>query len=132
MINTDDYAFDKGHPTCPTAERAYDDADLARAVGAYKFFYPTVSGAAIVKGNSQIQTEQNKAALRSLFELKDHSGSATELFFGPAAPAGNEGQWIQTIQGKSWFAYFRIYGPQSPAFDGTWKPGDFELLTDSS
>jgi hypothetical protein len=22
--------------------------------------------------------------------------------------------------------YFRIYGPQPPAFDGSWKPGDFE------
>jgi hypothetical protein len=45
VINTDDYAFDKGHPTSPTAERAYDDADLARAVGADKFFYRTFSGA---------------------------------------------------------------------------------------
>jgi hypothetical protein len=27
---------------------------------------------------------------------------------------------------KGWFAYFRIYGPEKPAFDGSWKPGDFE------
>ncbi|WP_313760254.1 hypothetical protein [Rhizobium sp.] len=25
-----------------------------------------------------------------------------------------------------WFAYIRIYGPDKPAFDGSWKPGDFE------
>jgi len=24
----------------------------------------------------------------------------------------------------SWFTYFRIYGPQRPAFDGTWKLND--------
>ena len=77
---------------------------------------------------SQIDTGQGYAALRSMFELKDTAqGSApVELYFGPTAPAGKEKQWIQTIPGKGWFAYFRIYGPQAPAFDGTWKPGDFE------
>ena len=39
---------------------------------------------------------------------------------------GQEGRWIQTVPGKAWFAYFRIYGPQGPAFNGSWKPGDFE------
>jgi hypothetical protein len=78
---------------------------------------------------SQIQTEQAKAALRSLFELKDVSKSEpTELYFGPTAPKGQEGQWIQTIPGKGWFVYFRIYGPEESAFDGSWKPGDFELV----
>ena len=24
--------------------------------------------------------------------------------------------------------YFRIYRPEQPAFDGSWKPGDFEAL----
>lgn len=76
---------------------------------------------------SQIQTEQNKAALRSMFELKDlASASQSELYFGPKAPAGKENQWIKTLPGKGWFTYFRIYGPEKAAFDGTWKPGDFE------
>jgi len=30
--------------------------------------------------------------------------------------------------GKGWFVYFRIYGPEGPAFDGSWKPGEFERL----
>lgn len=75
---------------------------------------------------SQIQTAQKKAALRSLFELKDVKGGSADLFFGPAAPAGKDEQWIQTIPGKGWFTYFRIYGPEKLAFDGTWRPGDFE------
>ncbi|WP_413229928.1 hypothetical protein [Kitasatospora purpeofusca] len=33
------------------------------------------------------------------------------------------------MPGRGWFSCFRIYGPQQPAFDGTWKPGDFEPLT---
>ena len=78
---------------------------------------------------SEIVTDQGNAALRSLFELKDLSNAAsTDLYFGPKAPAGKEGQWIKTIPGKGWFAYLRLYGPQDPAFDGSWKPGDFELV----
>jgi hypothetical protein len=76
---------------------------------------------------SQIVTAQDKAALRSLFELKDFGDTkSVDLFFGPKAPAGQEGRWIQTAPGKGWFTYFRIYGPEGPAFDGSWKPGDFE------
>lgn len=76
---------------------------------------------------SQIQTDQAKAALRSLFELKNLTGESVDLYFGPEAPAGHEDRWIKTTPGKGWFVYFRIYGPQPSAFDGTWKPGDFEL-----
>jgi hypothetical protein len=25
-------------------------------------------------------------------------------------------------------AYIRIYGPEAPAFRGSWKPGDFDLV----
>ncbi len=75
---------------------------------------------------SQVRTAQGKAALRSLFELKDQAAAPNvDLYFGPKAPPGREGQWIQTIPGKGWFTYFRIYGPEDAAFDGRWKPGDF-------
>jgi hypothetical protein len=74
---------------------------------------------------SEIVTKQDKAALRSMFELKGLTGSTVDLYFGPKAPTGHEGQWIQTIPGKGWFTYFRIYGPQQAAFDGAWRPGDF-------
>ncbi|MGO4839654.1 DUF1214 domain-containing protein, partial [Rhizobiaceae sp. 2RAB30] len=41
---------------------------------------------------SEVQTDQGKAALRSLFELKDvPTDKPTELYFGPSAPAGQEG-----------------------------------------
>ncbi|MCY1273874.1 hypothetical protein D9M69_227320 [compost metagenome] len=78
---------------------------------------------------SQIQTEQNQAALRSLYDLKDAGQNGTvDLYFGPEAPQGQEKHWIKTTPGKGWFTYFRIYGPEKAAFDGSWKPGDFEQL----
>jgi hypothetical protein len=76
---------------------------------------------------SQIQTAQNKAALRSLFELANLSGDSVELFFGPENSAHAGKPWIQTLPGRGWFTYFRIYGPQAAAFDGTWKPGDIDV-----
>ncbi len=76
---------------------------------------------------SQIQTTQDKAALRSLFELRDVSRSRpTELRFGPKPPRDGEERWIKTLPGRGWFAYFRIYGPESEAFDGRWRLDDFE------
>ncbi len=76
---------------------------------------------------SQIDTDQGYAALRSMFELKGFAAEpSVDLYFGPNAPAGKEKQWIKTIPGKGWFVYFRIYGPQASAFDGSWKPGNIE------
>jgi len=74
-----------------------------------------------------VQTDQDKAALRSLFELKDLPTNApVDLYVGPTAPKGAENRWIKTTPGKGWFAYIRIYGPEQAAFDKSWKPGDFE------
>jgi hypothetical protein len=78
---------------------------------------------------SEIKTSQNYAALRSMFELKGMERERTvELYFGTKSPAGKEKQWIKTIPGRGWFVYFRIYGPEQPAFDGSWKPGDFDKV----
>ncbi|WP_323670437.1 DUF1214 domain-containing protein [Bradyrhizobium japonicum] len=75
---------------------------------------------------SEIATDQGHAALRSMFELKDAKGPNVELSFGPSAPAGQEKQRIKTIPGKGWFVYFRIYGQEAAAFNGSWKLSDFE------
>ena len=42
-MQTNGYHFEGGFPTPDTIRKAYDDADLIRAVEAYKFFYPTVA-----------------------------------------------------------------------------------------
>jgi hypothetical protein len=80
---------------------------------------------------AEIVTDQSLAALRSLVELpvdKLGDASTVDLYFGPEQPDGAEGRWIKTIPGRGWFVYFRIYGPDAPAFDGTWRLQDFEPL----
>jgi hypothetical protein len=77
---------------------------------------------------SEILTDQDKAALRSMFELAAiDQTQPVELYFGPTAPDGDAtSRWMQTIPGAGWFVYFRIYGPRGPAFDGTWRLRDFQ------
>ena len=53
----------------------------------------------------------------------DPDGSI-DLFFGPKIPAGQEANWIRTVPDQAWFFLFRLYGPEKPYFDLTWKPDD--------
>ncbi|MEU1226198.1 DUF1254 domain-containing protein [Streptomyces sp. NPDC005828] len=75
---------------------------------------------------SEVVAEQGQAALRSLFDKLDPDGADhVDLYFGPTEPAEADGRWIQTVPGRGWFAYFRIYGPEQAAFDDSWRPDDF-------
>jgi hypothetical protein len=81
---------------------------------------------------SQIRTDQNKAALRSVFELAHlETSQPVVLHFAPDPPADDEAKrrWIKTIPGKGWFVYFRIYGPEGSAFDAGWQLPDFQQAT---
>jgi hypothetical protein len=83
---------------------------------------------------SEVVADQDRAALRSLIEDLSGGGGADEieLWFGPDPPGPEAGKgaadrWIQTVPGRGWFGYFRIYGPEAAAFDGSWKPSDITL-----
>jgi hypothetical protein len=74
---------------------------------------------------NQDESDQNKAVLSSLFtKFQPNPDGSIDIYFGQNAPAGKEDQWINTIPDKGYFVYFRIYGPEAPAFDGTWKLND--------
>jgi len=60
--------------------------------------------------------------------LVENPDGSVDLYFGPTAPKGHENNWIETVPGKGWFAFLRLYGPLDPWFDKTWRPGDFELI----
>jgi hypothetical protein len=57
-------------------------------------------------------------------ELLYNDDGSVDLHFGPAAPAGREANWVQTIPGRHWFSYFRFYGPLDAYFDRSWQLGD--------
>ena len=58
----------------------------------------------------------------------ENKDGSVDFYFGPKAPTGKEGNWIQTVPGKGWFAILRLYGPLDPWFDNEWQPGEIELL----
>ena len=60
--------------------------------------------------------------------LATNADGSITLTFGPSAPNGSAGNWIQTVPGKKWFAILRLYGPLEPWFDKSWIPGDVEPL----
>ena len=68
-----------------------------------------------------IRNKTGKADLSSRAEgLQVNDDGSIDLHFGPEAPAGKEGNWIQTNPGESWFTYFRAYGPLKPFFEETY------------
>ncbi len=78
---------------------------------------------------SFVETDQKSAGLDSLnSNVKPNADGSYTIWFGPTAPKGHEGNWVQTIPKKSYFVFMRLYGPLQPWFDKTWKPGDFELV----
>lgn len=77
---------------------------------------------------SQLQTSQNFPTVGSLTEgMKKNADGSYDLYFGPTAPTDFEGNWLQTVPGKSWFTILRMYGPLEPWIDTTWRPGEIAM-----
>src|SRR5215475_11885711 len=55
------YEFVGGYPTSQTVQKAYDEADMNRAIQAYRFFFPNVSILGLFKGFEPVGTKNNNA-----------------------------------------------------------------------
>ena len=78
---------------------------------------------------SQLQTDQQFPTLGSQSEgLEQNADGSYDIYFAPKPPKGKEGNWLQTIPGKSWWIGLRMYGPLQPWIDKTWRPGEIELV----
>ena len=73
---------------------------------------------------SQLQTDQAFPSVNSQGNPDANADGSVDVYFGPAAPAGKEKNWVKTIPGKGWSTLVRFYGPLKPYFDQTWKPDD--------
>jgi hypothetical protein len=78
---------------------------------------------------SMLQTDDPfpSASSQSGTVVPNDDGSV-DVWFGPKAPAGKEGNWVQTVPGKGWFAMLRLYGPGETWFDKIWRPGEIEVV----
>lgn len=76
---------------------------------------------------SVLETDQKSAGVDSNSpDIEANADGSYTVWFAPTPPAGKEGNWVQTMPGKSYNALLRLYGPLQPFFDKTWIPGDFE------
>jgi hypothetical protein len=56
--------------------------------------------------------------------LQTNPNGSVYVYFGPSAPSGKEGNWVRTVPGKFWFAYFRLVAPTEAYFDRSWPLPD--------
>jgi hypothetical protein len=59
---------------------------------------------------------------------RDADGSM-DVYFGPKAPEGREGNWMPTVAEEDWFPYFRFYGPQESLFTKNWRLPEIEKMS---
>lgn len=75
---------------------------------------------------SILETDQKSGGVDSKSpNIEANADGSYTVWFGPTVPEGKEGNWVQTMPGKSYNVLLRLYGPLEPWFDKSWKPGDF-------
>ena len=75
-----------------------------------------------------IDNKHEIAGLDSRMDLAKNDDGSVDLYFGPKPPKGNKKNWIPTVPGRGWFAYFRLYAPTKLYFDNTWQLPDIEKI----
>ena len=61
-------------------------------------------------------------------ELKYNDDGSIDLYVGPEAPEGLASNHLETVGNDGWFVYFRLYAPERPFFDKTFKLDDFRRV----
>lgn len=61
--------------------------------------------------------------------LQKNADGSVDVYFGPKAPAGKEANWVPTSASGQFEIMFRLYGPEKPLFEKTWKLPDVEKIS---
>ena len=69
-----------------------------------------------------------KITVGSMSAPQANADGSVDVYFGPQAPAGKDGNWIKTDPAKGFFVVFRFYGPLEGYIDKTWVLNDFERI----
>ena len=62
-------------------------------------------------------------SINAMDRPQQEGDGSTDIYFGPEKPAG-AANWLKTIPGRGYFVIIRLYGPDQPYFDQTWRPDD--------
>ena len=78
--------------------------------------YDPMTGAGIDNG-------QPFPSLNQMDKPAANADGSIDIYFGPKSPGAGK-NWIATNPSKGFFVMLRLYGPEKPFFDETWKPDD--------
>lgn len=71
----------------------------------------------------------DKASVASIGTgVAKNADGSVDVYFGPKAPDGKEANWVPTDPARKFELLFRLYGPEKPLFDKSWKLPDVEKL----
>jgi hypothetical protein len=59
-------------------------------------------------------------------ELQKNADGSIDIYFGPAAPAGQESNWVPTDPARKFELMARFYAPKKEFFEKIWKLSDVE------
>ena len=74
------------------------------------------------------QLVAGRAVHRNTPDLQKNADGSVDVYFGPKAPEGKESNWVPTSAEGKFEVLFRLYGPEKPLFDKTWKLPDIEKV----
>jgi hypothetical protein len=63
----------------------------------------------------------------NLGQMKANTDGSVDLYIGPNSPSGLESNWIPTM-GKEPYLWLRLYGPEEPFWNKSFKLPDVELV----
>ena len=60
--------------------------------------------------------------------IQNNADGSVDVYFGPKAPEGKDANWVPTDPARKFELLFRLYGPEKPLFDHSWKLPDVERV----
>lgn len=70
-----------------------------------------------------------KASVASISPgVEKNADGSVEVYFGPKPPKGKDANWVPTDPKRKFELMFRLYGPEKPLFDKSWKLPDVEKV----
>ncbi|WP_274627476.1 DUF1254 domain-containing protein [Arvimicrobium flavum] len=75
---------------------------------------------ALIKGVDRASRASNAA------DLQKNGDGSVDIWFGPKAPEGKEGNWVPTDPDRRFELMFRLYAPTKALFEKTWTLPDVE------
>ena len=61
-------------------------------------------------------------------ELQKNADGSVDIYFGPAAPAGKDANWVPTDPARKFELMFRAYAPTKALFEKSWVLSDVEKI----